>query len=551
VGLPTCSAPRPGLASAALQTSKARLRDVTTNVAMSKSRRQSSFVSLPAEPTAAGTAGHADAAPGFQLPLGISKFWDSIPANKKIPLACASAFCLSNMDKVNMTVAIIPIAQELGWSSTVAGLVQSSFFWGFLLAQVPGGYFCSSIGGRRMLPPSVALWSTATVVVPFMVTSMPALCATRSVMGLGEAMAPSAIVDMIARTVPKEQRAGAVSTAFAGLHVGSILGLLASPAIINTFGWRTLFLTFGAVGILWYAAFESLMRNIAETEPEVAARLSGRATAAGSPLPSATASATLKAGQQQQHIVPYRAFLRSTPVRALMFTHFSHNWFNYTMLAWMPTYFTDTLSVDLTHAAQTALLPPLAGAISATTAGALADALISRGAPTAVVRKLAQCIAFLIPSSLLLLASHNPCTADNNTAAVATITAALGLSSFSLAGLYCTHQDLSPKYASAMLGVTNTAAALPGVIGVATVGFLLDHTERSWDLALFLPSAAIMTTGAVVFTLFSKHDQIDFDAMDNSPFPWEAKLEPLKQGVQKVVSAVQGASSAVSSLLHR
>ena len=30
---------------------------------------------------------------------------------------------------------------------------------------------------------------------------------------------------------------------------------------------------------------------------------------------------------------------------------------------------------------------------------------------------------------------------------VALISVALGLSSFSLAGLYCTHQDMSPKYA--------------------------------------------------------------------------------------------------------
>lgn len=39
-------------------------------------------------------------------------------------------------DKVNFTVAIIPMAQELGWSSTVSGLVQSFFFWGFFFAQV-------------------------------------------------------------------------------------------------------------------------------------------------------------------------------------------------------------------------------------------------------------------------------------------------------------------------------------------------------------------------------------------------------------------------------
>ena len=33
-------------------------------------------------------------------------------------------------DKVNISVAIIPMAQDFGWSPTVAGLVQSSFFYG-------------------------------------------------------------------------------------------------------------------------------------------------------------------------------------------------------------------------------------------------------------------------------------------------------------------------------------------------------------------------------------------------------------------------------------
>ena len=33
---------------------------------------------------------------------------------------------------MNISVAIIPMAQDFGWSPTVAGLVQSSFFYGAL-----------------------------------------------------------------------------------------------------------------------------------------------------------------------------------------------------------------------------------------------------------------------------------------------------------------------------------------------------------------------------------------------------------------------------------
>lgn len=46
--------------------------------------------------------------------------------------------------------------------------------------QVPGGYLSSNLGGHKMLPPSVALWSVITALLPFAATSsMPALCATR------------------------------------------------------------------------------------------------------------------------------------------------------------------------------------------------------------------------------------------------------------------------------------------------------------------------------------------------------------------------------------
>lgn len=109
-------------------------------------------------------------------------------------------------------------------------------------------------------------------------------------------------------------------------------------------------------------------------------------------------------------------------------------------------------------------------------AGPIADHLISEGWRIGVVRKLAQCTAFLGPSLCLLAASYPPFATKN----LIFLTAALGLSSFSLAGgwarrsdgiefcasgLYCNHQDLSPRYSSFLLGITNTAGAMPGILG--------------------------------------------------------------------------------------
>ena len=42
--------------------------------------------------------------------------------------------------QVNMSVAVIPMAKELGWSAMERGLVSSSFFWGYSLTQIPAGW---------------------------------------------------------------------------------------------------------------------------------------------------------------------------------------------------------------------------------------------------------------------------------------------------------------------------------------------------------------------------------------------------------------------------
>lgn len=70
----------------------------------------------------------------------------------------------------------------------------------------------------------------------------------------------------------------------------------------------------------------------------------------------------------------------------------------------------------------------------------------------------------------------------------------------------CCAQDLSPKYASALLGITNTAGAIPGVLGVTSAGYLLDATN-SWQLALFLPTAACQLFGAVFYTIFASSER--------------------------------------------
>ena len=58
-----------------------------------------------------------------------------------------------------MSVALIPMASELGWSAADRGIVASSFFWGYALTQIPAGYVATRVGGAKVLVFGVAVWS--------------------------------------------------------------------------------------------------------------------------------------------------------------------------------------------------------------------------------------------------------------------------------------------------------------------------------------------------------------------------------------------------------
>ena len=71
----------------------------------------------------------------------------------------ALAVFICYIDRVNISVAIIPMAETHGWSPQTQGLVLSSFFVGYLLLQIVGGRLSDRFGGKVVLGWGVLLWS--------------------------------------------------------------------------------------------------------------------------------------------------------------------------------------------------------------------------------------------------------------------------------------------------------------------------------------------------------------------------------------------------------
>ncbi|KAK4754933.1 hypothetical protein SAY87_008690 [Trapa incisa] len=432
--------------------------------------------------------------------------WKNLAQRYKLIGTTSLAFVICNMDKVNLSIAIIPMSHQFGWNASVAGLVQSSFFWGYALSQLPGGWLSKMFGGRKVLEIGVLAWSLATAFVPVLAGYMPGLLLSRVLVGIGEGVSPSAATDLIARTVPLEERSRAVSFVFGGLSVGSVTGLLLAPPLIQNSGWESVFYLFGFLGLAWYLGFQLIKDE--DEEPSVASVSFPRSQAT---YMDKSGDSSLEELGSTLKDVPWKSFFSNRALWAMVYAHFCGSWGHYTCLSWLPTYFSEELNLNLTEAAWVSILPPLASVFVTSLASQFADNLIINGVETTKVRKICQSIAFLAPAFCMTLSSVD--LGLQPWEVVGILSSGLALSSFALSGLYCTHQDMSPEYASILLGITNTFGAVPGIVGVALTGYLLDSTH-SWSISLFAPSIFFYLTGTVVWLLFASSKPQNFSKKD-------------------------------------
>jgi ACS family sodium-dependent inorganic phosphate cotransporter-like MFS transporter 5 len=71
------------------------------------------------------------------------------------------------------------------WDESIQQLIATSFFWGYLVLQIPGGRWAEQYGGKRLISLSILGSALCTLVAPFAAKAgYMFFVATRVVMGL-------------------------------------------------------------------------------------------------------------------------------------------------------------------------------------------------------------------------------------------------------------------------------------------------------------------------------------------------------------------------------
>lgn len=258
-------------------------------------------------------------------------------------------WCLSYLDRMAMNVGIVEIAKDFNLSPSVMGVVLSSFFAGYALMQLPGGWLADKFGSRKIITIAIIFWSIFTVLTG-MAWSLMSMIFIRFMFGLGEGGYPAASSKAIADVFPKQERTSAQTIMMSSNSLGGVIAPLIATPLLVWIGWQNLFIAIGTLGffvaaLLWYYLSSKNMQ-IENDENEK--------------VQKASFKEVLKIRTSWQLTIMW--FGVSTVVWGL--------------ISWMPPYLVNVRGLDLMSMGMLTSIPALAGAIGVILGGQLIKSLL-------------------------------------------------------------------------------------------------------------------------------------------------------------------------------
>ncbi|KAJ8676242.1 hypothetical protein QAD02_012028 [Eretmocerus hayati] len=415
---------------------------------------------------------------------------------------------------------------EFEWDSKMQGWLLSSFFYGYVITQIPFGILAKKYGSKYFLGIGMLINSVFGLLVPLSAEwGYFWLMLVRFIQGLGEGPIVPCTHAMLAKWIPPNERSRMGAFVYAGAQFGTVIsmplsGLLSEHGFSG--GWPSIFYVFGTVGAVWCIAFLLMVHEEPETHPRISeeekkyiqSSLWGSAGASSPP-------------------VPWKSIFSSLPFWAILIAHMGQNYGYETLMTELPTFMKQILHFDIKSNGTVSALPYLAMWIFSMLISHVADWMISSGRFNhTVTRKLVNAIGQFGPAIALVAASYTGC---NQALTVALLTIGVGLNGGIYSGFKVNHLDISPRFAGVLMSFTNCLANLAGLLAPITAGYVISGTpsQAKWRIVFGL-SAVVYVLCATFYTIFGSGKRQPWDNPERDDELKERKQRKLDEQLQNV-----------------
>jgi len=394
----------------------------------------------------------------------------------------ATGTMINYLDRSLLSVAAPSMTAELGIGAATMGILFSVFSWSYALAQIPGGIFLDRFGVRVTYFLSVGLWSLFTLLQGF-ATGLATLLGFRFLLGAAEAPCFPANSRILVSWFPQHERARANSVYTVGMYSG--IAFL-SPVlfwITATWGWRSLFIIAGAVGLafagLWYMVYRDPHHSRAANQAEL-----DHIAAGGGVAPTERSPFSWK---------DVGWLLSKRQILGASIGQFATNATLVFFLTWFPTYLAVERGMPWLKVGWVAVLPFIAASVGVLIGGQLSDYLVKKSGSATFGRKL-PIVGGLLLSSTIILAAF----IESDALVVAVMSVAFFGQGMSNLG-WTLISDVAPKRLVGLTaGVFNFCTNLAGIITPMLIGFIVAATGSFLGGLAFIGVMALL--GAVSYT---------------------------------------------------
>jgi Sugar phosphate permease len=390
---------------------------------------------------------------------------------------------INYLDRTVISVAAPSMSKELGLNAAIMGVVFSAFSWTYAAAQIPGGIFLDRVGARLTYFLSVTIWSGFTILQGF-AGGLTSLIAYRLGLGIAEAPCYPTNSRVLSIWFPQAERARATSVYSVGQYFG--LAFL-SPllfAIVANFGWRSLFLIVGTLGVLF-----GLLWLTGYREPDT------------SKLVNQAELDHIEAGGGLGHTMPRTTFqwrhirflLRQRQIVGASIGQFAGNSTLVFFLTWFPTYLATERHMSFLKVGFYTVLPFIAASVGVLFGGQISDALVRRSGSASFGRKL-PIVAGLLMSSTIVAAAF----VESNNVVIAVMSVAFFGQGMSNLG-WTLISDVAPRRLVGLTGgLFNFCTNLAGIVTPIVIGLVISATGSFFGGLAYIGVMALI--GALSYT---------------------------------------------------
>ncbi|UJR32077.1 hypothetical protein I4U23_019545 [Adineta vaga] len=386
------------------------------------------------------------------------------------------------------------------WSKNTQGLILGSYFWGYIITQIPAGYLADRFGAKFIFSGAVFVSSLATLCIPISVNmDWKSLAILQIIIGLAHGTIWPCLSVIVAHWVPAGERGKLMGFISTGAQVGNMLilsfgGLMCSWKFAG--GWPLIFYTTGSIGLIWnfmwiwyYTDSPATHRYIDIREKDF--------------LLQHTAQ-QLSNNNRNVH-TPWRSIFTSRACWALFIVHTCANYGTYTFLTSTPKYMSEVLKFDVKSNGILSALPYVGILLSTLFASIIADRIIRKKILTITqTRKLFTSLGTIFPAIILIGLAFLTCHLKYF--AVLLLVAGVTFNGFFIGGGFLlVANDIAPTYAGIVFGISNTFATIPGIVSPYVVGILTEKDPTNWRTVFFICSI-IYIFGVVIFILFGSSE---------------------------------------------